>query len=140
MSIEIYVLSDRRLGSIGEWQRAIDQEGFDLRLDLSRPFEELSGHLPALRGEQRAGFECDHWPPADIIETSPDIDFGRPWTHVLAFRLGGDDFALWGAYAAATAYARATDGVVFDGESGELLSPDKAAGTTRDIERSLPND
>jgi hypothetical protein len=139
MSIEIYVLSDRRLGSIGEWQQAIDREGFDLGLDTARRFEELSGHLPAQRGGQHAGFECDHWPAADIIENSPDIDFGRPWTHVLAFRVGGDDVALWGAYAAATACARATGGLVFDGGSGEVVSPDKAAATTREIERSLPN-
>jgi hypothetical protein len=55
---QIFVLSDRRLGAIAEWQQAIDAEGFDLRL-----FEDLSGHLPAHRGEQHAGFECGHWDP-----------------------------------------------------------------------------
>ena len=40
MSIEIFVLSDRKLGSIAEWQRAIDREGFDLKLDTSRPIED----------------------------------------------------------------------------------------------------
>jgi hypothetical protein len=45
---------------------------------------------------------------------------------------------LWGAYAAAAAYAKATDGVVFDGESGEVLPPDKAAQAAREIERDLP--
>ena len=68
MSMEIYVMSERRLGSIAEWQQAIDAEGFDLRLDASRPFEKLSGHLPAQRGDQHAGFECDHWKPADVLE------------------------------------------------------------------------
>ena len=29
MSIEIFVMSDRRLGSIAEWQMAIEQEGFN---------------------------------------------------------------------------------------------------------------
>src|SRR5712691_868894 len=140
MSIEIFVLSDRRLGSIAEWQRAIDAEGFDLRLDASRPFDALSGHLPAQRGEQHAGFECDHWDPKDVMdeESCADIDFGRRWTQALAFRFGGDFHALWGAYAAAAAYARATEGVVFDGESGEVLPPEKAAQEARDIERVLP--
>jgi len=41
MSIEIFVLSDKRLGTIAEWQQAIASEGFDLRLDTSRPFEDL---------------------------------------------------------------------------------------------------
>ena len=90
MSIEIFVLSDRRLGSIADWQQAIDAEGFDLRLDTSRPFEALSGHLPAQRGAQHAGFECDHWDPHDIIDSYEHIDFGHPWTQTLAFRFGGD--------------------------------------------------
>ena len=141
MSIEIFALSDKRLGSIAEWQQAIKSEGFDLRLDTSRPFEDLSGHLPAYRGEQHAGFECDHWDPIDVMdeESCADIDFGRRWTQALAFRFGGDYHALWGAFAAAAAYARATGGVVFDGESGEVMPPDEAAATARDIERHLPS-
>lgn len=138
MSIEIYVMSDRRLDSIGDWQRAIDAEGFDLRLDTSRAFNDLSGYLPAQRGDQHAGFECDHWDANELIDDCDDIDFGRRWSQALAFRFGGDFHALWGANAAAAAYARATDGVVFDGEAGEILTPDQAVQTTRDIEKSLP--
>jgi hypothetical protein len=140
MSIEIFVLSDRRLASMADWQQAIDREGFDLRLDQSRPIDALGGHLPAQRGEQHAGFECDHFDPAELLdqEELADIDFGRRWTQMLAFRFGGDFFALWGAFAAAAAYARATGGVVFDSESGEVLQPDKAADAAREIERDLP--
>src|SRR5882757_4644093 len=109
MSIEIFVLSDRALGTIAEWQQAIDAEGFDLRLDTSRPFDALSGHLPAHRGEKHAGFECDHWDSKDVMdeEFCPGVDFGHAWTRALAFRFGGDFHALWGAYAAAAAYAKA---------------------------------
>jgi hypothetical protein len=138
MSIEIFVLSDRRVGSIAEWQQAIDREGFDLRLDASRPFEALGGHLPAFRGEQHAGFECDHLPPGDVFECAPGINFGRDWLHALAFCFGGDFLAMWGAYSAAAAYARATDGVLFDGESGDILPPEKAVEFARDLERDLP--
>jgi hypothetical protein len=140
MSIEIFALSDRRLGSMAEWQEAIDREGFDLKLDQSDSIENLSGHLPAKRGEQHAGFECDHWDPADLLdmEELADVDFGHRWTQMLAFRFGGDIRALWGAFAAAAAYARATDGVVFDGESGEVLTPDRAAEIARDIEQEMP--
>jgi len=82
-----------------------------------------------------------HWDPIDVMdeESCADIDFGRRWTQTLAFRFGGDFHALWGAYAAAAAYAKATEGVVLDGESGEVLAPDNAARAARDIERSLPN-
>ena len=106
---------------------------FALRLDTSRPFEELSGHLPAHRGEQHAGFECDHWEADEIIEGYGDVDFGHRWKENLAFRLGGDSWALWGAYAAATAYARATGGVVFDPQAGEVMTPDRAAEVTRQV-------
>jgi len=137
MSIEIFVLSDRKLGSIAEWQQAIDAEGFDLKLDTSRPIEALNGHLPAQRGEQFAGFECDPCDPAEILDLYDDIDFGRRWTHCLALRFGGDFYALWGADAAAAAYARATDGVVFDSESGEVWQPDQAVEMTRQLERDM---
>src|SRR5262249_4092148 len=116
------------------------KEGFDLKLDQSRPIEKLRGHLPAKRGDQHAGFECDHFNPAELLdqEELADVDFGHRWTQMLAFRVGGDFLAFWGAFAAAAAYARATDGVVFDGESGEVLTPDKAAEIARHVERDLP--
>ena len=40
MAMEMYVLSDGQLGSIEEWQAAIDAEGFPLKLDHT----ELKGH------------------------------------------------------------------------------------------------
>jgi hypothetical protein len=139
MSIEIFALSDRRLASMAEWQQAIDREGFDLRVDTERPFEELSGHLPAWRGGQHAGFECDHFDPGELLdqEELEDVDFGHRWKYMLAFRFGGDFYALWGAFAAAAAYARATSGVVFDGESGEVMQPDQAADVARSVEPEL---
>lgn len=138
MSIELHVLSDQRLGSIAEWQRAIDAEGFSLRLSTEGEFDALHGHLPAVWGDRAAGFECDHLDAAAFFDEMPDLDFGRRWRHVLAFRLGGDFRALMGAYMAAAAYARATGGVVFDDESGEVMSADKAAHVARTVESDLP--
>jgi hypothetical protein len=37
---------------------------------------------------------------------------------------------------AATVYARTTGGIVWDGESGEVMSPDRAAEVAREIERT----
>ena len=138
MSMEIFVLSDRRLGSIAEWQQAIDAEGFDLRLDTSRAFDALRGHLPAHRGEQHSGFECDHWDPGDVFETYTDIDFDRRWKHTLAFRWGADLHACVGAYMAAAAYARATDGVVLDCEEGRIVTPQRASEIAREVEKQIP--
>jgi hypothetical protein len=138
MSMEIYVLSDQSLTSMAEWQDAIKREGIDLRLDDTRPLEDLGGHLPAYRGNDHAGFECNHFKAAEITKCYSDVDFGHPWTKLLAFRWGGDELALWGAFAAAAAYARATRGIVFDPESGDLLSPDRALEVARSVEQSLP--
>ena len=98
------------------------------RADIYRPIE----------ANCTRGFECDHWDPNDVFENCPDIDFGRAWSIALAFRFGGDFLAMWGTYAAAAAYSRATDGVLFDGESGDIMQPDKAVAFARDLERDLP--
>jgi hypothetical protein len=110
MSIEIFVLSDRQVGSIAEWQKPIDAEGFPLRLSEKRPFDALSGHLPAELGGRDAGFECDHLDATELMAHYSAIDFGHPWTFVLAFRIGPNFNALLGAHIAAMAYARATGG------------------------------
>ena len=49
MAMEIFALSDRRLNSIAEWQRAIDDEGFPFppRLSADVLVGQLSGFLPA---------------------------------------------------------------------------------------------
>ena len=140
MSMEIYVLSDRRLASIADWQQALDAEGFGLQLSAERAFDALRGHLPAQRGENKeAGFECDHGDAGELIDDYTDIDFGHRWKHVLAFRWGADFAACLSAYMAATAYAKATDGVVFDPQEGEVLTPPKALEVVRSLEKELPS-
>jgi hypothetical protein len=139
MSMEIYVLSDRKLSSIEDWQRALNAEPFDLRLSTGRSFAHLTGYLPVRWGERQTGFECDHWDVADITNTYSDIEFGQRWSCALAFRWGGDLNACQTANMAATAYARATDGVVFDPAAARVLTPDQAAAVVRDMEKSLPS-
>jgi hypothetical protein len=138
MSMEVYVLSDRRLTSIRDWQRAIDTEGFELVLSNERSFDSLSGHLPARLGRTQAGFECDHWNAIQLMNESSIVDFGHRWKHAIAFRWGGDLDACLGAYMAATAYAGATDGVVLDCQEGKLLTPQQARENVNRMERDLP--
>ena len=138
MSIEISVLSDRQLASTAEWQQAIEAEGFPLRLDQTVKLDEASGFFPAHFGEKLTGFECSHDDAAEMIDSYSDIDFGRRWAHALGLRLGGDYDELRAAFMAATAYARATGGVVWDGESGEVMSPDRAAEEARQIDADAP--
>ena len=139
MSMEIHVLSDRRLGSIAEWQQAIDAEGIALRLSDTTPFDAVDGHLPSQRGDNRVGgFECYHDPAPEFLQNDSDVDFGRPWSCVLSFRWGGNFAACASAWVAAAAYAKAVDGVVFDPEEGDIHTPERALQNARDIEHDLP--
>jgi hypothetical protein len=135
--MEIYVLSDKRLVSLADWQGAIAAEGFGLRLGTERSFDDLRGHLPAQLDEQHAGFECDHWDAGGLMDAHRSLDYGHRWEHALAFRFGGDLHACLGAYMAATAYARATDGVVLECEELKLLTPQDALEATRAIEQFM---
>jgi hypothetical protein len=138
MSMEIYVLSDQCLASMVAWQQAINAEGFDLALDHSRPFDKLRGHLPGTWQGRAAGFECDHWEPAVMFDEYTEIKFDHRWKYCLAFRWGADIRACLGAYMAAAAYANATGGVVFDPDSGKILSPQQAKEAAAEIEKELP--
>ena len=138
MPMEIYALSNRRLASIAEWQEAITREGFDLRLYESRPFVSWMDIWRHIAVAGPLGFACEHRDAVELIDNHRNIDFGRRWMKALAFRPGADFDALWGALAAAAAYARATDGVVFDPIAREVLPAAKAVESARQVERDLP--
>jgi hypothetical protein len=139
MAMEIFALSDRRLNSIAEWQRAVDAEGFALQLSAETPFAQLSGFLPVRYDNAPSGFECDHWEPSAVMDENPSNAFGHAWTYALAFRFGVRPGELESAWMAAAAYARATAGVVFDTEENRIFQPDEAARLVRKIESNRAN-
>lgn len=133
MAMELFVLSERALESIDDWQRSIDNNGFPLQLSNNKPFEQLRGFLPAaLRGEE-TGFECDHWRVSDLTDGF-GVEISSRWTHALAFRMTGRISEVAAAYMAASAYARATNGAVLDSEEGQFISAERAAEIAREIE------
>ncbi len=136
MAMEIYVFSDRQLDSMIEWQNAIDAEKFPVHVRLFEraSIATLGGFLPARYGNDDSGFECDHWEVRSIIDDYPDAGLGKPWRYALAFRFGSRPGELESAWGAATAYARATGGVVFDTEEGKVFQPTEAAALIRHIE------
>jgi hypothetical protein len=139
MSMEICVLSDKQLNSISEWQQAIDAESFPLRLTYDKPLVQLGGFMPAHWGKTRTGFDCRQRSVSDIMAAYPDINFGHAWNYGLAFIWGGDINELQAAWAAAAAYARATEGIVFDEQDGKLFGSEEAIQMFRDLERTTPN-
>lgn len=138
MAMELFVLSDQQLHSTVEWQAAIDGEGYPLRLDGNKPMEALRGFLPTRLRDVKTGFECNSWPADEFMREMPGVNFGHTWKHVLAFRWGGNLSQVPAVWMAATAYAKATDGVVFDEEAGITRSAADARTVVEQIEREMP--
>ena len=135
MSMELIIFSDKQLGSVQEWQAAIDAEGFPLRLSADVIFDRISGFFPMhLRGEL-TGFECYHEDPDEIIAMNPDLGIDHPWKFALAFRwLGSKWNEFIAAWMAATAYIRATDGIIIDGEDLKFYTAAQARAVVDDNE------
>lgn len=137
MSMEILTLSDRRLASMAEWQRAIDAAGLALALPIDVSIEELHGFLPIRAGDAATGFECDHCDAAELIKLYDTIDFGRVWRHALAFNWQGFEEGA-AACMAAAAYAKAADGVVFDPQESIVMSPQRAIEYANEFKADIP--
>jgi hypothetical protein len=138
VAIEIFVLSERRLHSIKEWQQAIDAEKLPLRLLANDPLENVQGFLPVRLEGDDSGFECYHDDAAKVMGGEIDLDFGRHWPFALGFRIIGDFAELRSAWMAATAYARASGGIVFDSSDDKIYNPAESREAVREIERSWP--
>ena len=130
--MEAHALCDRPLRSVSEWQAAIAALGFDLTLRSDRDLASATGHLPALWRGHEAGFECSAFPPSDLIETYPRIDFGGPWSCWYAFYFHTMP-GLAGTWMAVAACVAATGGTAFDPQEGLLMNAERAARYARDI-------
>ena len=129
MSMEVDVFSDKPSPSIVAWQQAIDAEGFDLRLDPEVELAAASGFLPAMLRRRQSGFESYHDDPRVLMEGYADIPYFKScpaWKHVLSFRWGSRAHEGVSVFMAATAYAKATGGVVFDPQESSILTLDEA--------------
>lgn len=139
MSMELYVISPKRLDTIQEWQKAVNEFQFPIRLSEDVDFEKTSGFLPVLLNGKLSGFECDHWTIDDIKESLSfhHIALDPILKHVLAFRWGGNFDELICATQASTAYALATGGLIFDPQEGEMLSNEKSLELAKNVEKEV---
>lgn len=138
MSMELHVLSDSQLKSIAEWQRAIDAEGYPLQLASDANLSSMDGLLPSTMDGRRTGFECYHDDPTATMGFLGWGHFPHRWTSVLGLRWRGDINELQAAWMAATAYAAATVGVIFDHEQATVLTPDQARKVVSEIVMARP--
>ncbi len=138
MSMEVCIFSDTQLNSLSEWQRAIAAEGFQLRLADEGPIKDIEGLLPSTLGDKQTGFECYNVDSKEMIDTYNRIEFGHEWKYALILVWGGDFVEMQSAWMAATAYARATSGIIFDPQASEFFSASDALKVVEDNERVLP--
>ena len=113
----------------------IDREHYPFKLAQDMQFDRLCGFLPShLRGEL-TGFECFHEDAASLIRNNPDIRFDHEWKYSLAFVwLGSKWKELLAAWMAGTAYAHATDGIIFDSEQEKFVTADEARQIVHELE------
>lgn len=138
MSMEIWVLSDKQLNSIAEWQSAIDAEGYPLQLSADAIFANLRGFLPMRLRKQPSGCECYHDPADQLMEGWSDVDFGRAWKYALGFRWGASLGAMQAAWMAATAYAAATNGIMIDDQESRFHTAAESRSEVDNMVRSIP--
>ena len=137
--MELEVLSDRCLASTAEWQCAIDLEKFPLQLDAGVHLDKVQGFFPAVLDGKQTGFECFHDDATEIMNDLGAGNFPHAWRFALGFRwLGSKIDELQAAWMAAAAYAAATQGVVFDCEEGQILTPHQAREAIQAILNDLP--
>jgi hypothetical protein len=134
MSMQICFFSDRILGSIAEWQQAIDAEGLPLRLS-----GDIDGILLGQLHDESTDFEFHPRDAQEMMESYGPAKFDRKWKYAFVFIWGGLNVNNGpGSWMAATAYARATSGVIYDEEDSKLYSPAAALDVARDLEQFLP--
>jgi hypothetical protein len=134
MSMELWILSDKRLDSITQWQAAIDSEGYPLRLSIEKSLATLNGFLPSSLLDDLTGFECYHDSAAKFMQDKPHFRFDRNWKYVLAIRwLGSKRSESVAAWMAGSAYAQATDGIIVDDQEEKIRN----AAEARDVVRRI---
>jgi hypothetical protein len=134
MAMQLCVLSDDRPNSISEWQKAIDAEGFPLRLSNADPERNLVAHLC----DEETSIEYDVHDFNELKDAYRRVNFGRNWRYAISFTWCSDFAEEIAAWMAATAYARATNGVVFDEQEAKIFTPEESLKIARDTEQRRP--
>ena len=85
------------------------------------------------------GFECFHDDASETVKHLGASRFDHSWRFALGLRWRGSSMdELFAAWMAATAYAEATGGVIFDHEEGKVLTPQQARALIAKMVRDRP--
>jgi len=95
--------------------------------------------MPARLNNKPAGFECYHDKAREAMNSLGAGHFDREWRFAVGMRWrGGDLDESDSAWMAATAYAAATGGVIFDYEEGKIFTAAQAREQLRRFESERP--
>jgi hypothetical protein len=138
MSMEINVFFQGKLPDKKALSRAMAELGFPLTIKAGS-LERQRGFMPMRLRREETGVEFDVFDGrAAIEELVADIeeiagsDIDPRFERSANFRWGGDEDQMLAGLCGAAALAKLVDGVVFDGEAGNLLSVDDAITLARD--------
>ena len=134
MAMKICVLCDERLDSIADWQRSIDAEGFALRLSGTDPKRNLAARL----SDEETSIEYGVHDFGELKDAYRNVRFERKWRYAITFTWSSDFAEEIAAWMAATAYAHATNGVVFDEQEGKIFTPEESLKIIRETEQRRP--
>jgi len=105
-----------------------------LRLSDPDPNRNLAAQL----GDQETSIEYGVYGFLELKETYKHVSFGQDWTYAITFTWSSDFAEEIASWMAATAYARATNGIIFDEQEGKLFTADQSLLVAREIERRRP--
>lgn len=135
MEIDLYIFSQQKLSSIPDWQTAINNEGYDLRILSPLPFQSLSGYTPVRWRESDVGIDCFH---IERDKVPPLFEGYDAFPYVLGLRWQENYISQFAAYISALAYAKSTSGLIFLCSDRNLLKPEEFANLLTSAEAGLP--
>jgi hypothetical protein len=134
MAMQLCVLSDDKLNSITEWQKALDAEGFPLQLSNRNSDHNLAARLR----DEETSIEYDIHDFKELKAAYRHVNFGSNWTYAIPFTWSSNFAEEIAAWMASTAYARATHGVIFDEQEAKIFTPDESHKIACEIEGRRP--
>jgi hypothetical protein len=131
--ISVSVFFDgERLPGAAEWQVAVNQAGFPLRLDVALDLATVEGVIPAEYAGESTGFEYFLETDAGLPEGAP-FDAEGPALRACAVLVSRSTTEMLAAVAAAAALAQLTSGVLYDDMEAHAYGPDDAVAWASNI-------
>lgn len=128
MSFDIVIEAARaRLPSPKDWQQAIDQAGFPLKIDTDFELEKFSGFLPCTFRGAQSGFEYSAQRCSDSVDagSSPGRDF------IVSLTAHGEHFEAACAVLAGAALCAVCDGILSELQGGDSVPAESSIAWAR---------